>query len=29
MKNTSSDQLLKKTQPEEYDLVILGGGTVG
>src|SRR5207237_10883320 len=27
MKNTSSAQVLKKTQPEEFDLVILGGGT--
>src|ERR1700739_1379952 len=26
-KNTSSAQVLKKTQPEELDLVILGGGT--
>ena len=26
-KNTSSAQVLKKTQPEEFDLVILGGGT--
>ena len=25
--NTSSTQALKKTQPEEFDLVILGGGT--
>src|ERR1700739_497826 len=25
-KNTSSAQVLKKTQPEELDLVILGGG---
>src|SRR5467141_845325 len=25
--STSSAQLLKKTQPEEFDLVILGGGT--
>jgi pyruvate/2-oxoglutarate dehydrogenase complex dihydrolipoamide dehydrogenase (E3) component len=25
--NTSSTQVLKKTQPEEFDLVILGGGT--
>ena len=25
--NTSSAQVLKKTQPEEFDLVILGGGT--
>src|SRR5256712_10164698 len=27
MENTSSAQVLKKTQPEEFDLVILGGGT--
>ena len=30
MKSTesnSSAQVLKETQPEEYDLVILGGGT--
>jgi pyruvate/2-oxoglutarate dehydrogenase complex dihydrolipoamide dehydrogenase (E3) component len=27
MENTSSAQLPKKTDPEEYDLVILGGGT--
>src|SRR3984885_13065671 len=26
-KDTSSDQARKKTQPEEFDLVILGGGT--
>jgi len=26
-KNTSSAQASKKTQPEEFDLVILGGGT--
>src|SRR5256885_10539225 len=26
-KNTSSAQVPKKTQPEELDLVILGGGT--
>src|SRR3984957_2143871 len=26
-KNTSSTQARKKTQPEEFDLVILGGGT--
>src|SRR5271163_1844084 len=26
-KSTSSAQVLKKTQPEEFDLVILGGGT--
>jgi pyruvate/2-oxoglutarate dehydrogenase complex dihydrolipoamide dehydrogenase (E3) component len=26
-KNTSSAQARKKTQPEEFDLVILGGGT--
>src|SRR4030088_3369847 len=25
--STSSAQVLKKTQPEEFDLVILGGGT--
>src|SRR5580658_5514877 len=25
--STSSPQLLEKTQPEEFDLVILGGGT--
>src|SRR3977135_1073502 len=25
--STSSPQVLKKTQPEEFDLVILGGGT--
>src|ERR1700752_1208128 len=25
--NTSSAQVLKKSQPEEFDLVILGGGT--
>jgi pyruvate/2-oxoglutarate dehydrogenase complex dihydrolipoamide dehydrogenase (E3) component len=25
--NTSSTQAPKKTQPEEFDLVILGGGT--
>src|ERR1700684_2660543 len=25
--NTSSAQVLKRTQPEEFDLVILGGGT--
>src|SRR5256885_16338769 len=25
--STSSAQILKKTQPEEFDLVILGGGT--
>src|SRR6201984_352153 len=25
--NMSSTQALKKTQPEDYDLVILGGGT--
>lgn len=25
-KNTSSAQVLNKTQPEEFDLVILGGG---
>jgi pyruvate/2-oxoglutarate dehydrogenase complex dihydrolipoamide dehydrogenase (E3) component len=25
--NTSSPQVVKKTQPEEFDLVILGGGT--
>jgi hypothetical protein len=25
--SSSSDQVLKKTQPEEYDLVILGDGT--
>ena len=25
--NTSSAQVLEKTQPEEFDLVILGGGT--
>src|SRR5246127_3012836 len=25
--NVSSDQLLRKTDPEEFDLVILGGGT--
>src|SRR5215831_3831175 len=25
--NTLSAQILKKTQPEEFDLVILGGGT--
>src|SRR5258706_2379587 len=25
--STSSSQVLKKTQPEEFDLVILGGGT--
>src|ERR1700688_3259733 len=25
--STSSTQVLKKTQPEEFDLVILGGGT--
>jgi hypothetical protein len=24
--STSSPQVLKKTQPEEFDLVILGGG---
>src|SRR5438094_10428787 len=28
-KNTSSAQVLKKTQLEEFDLVILGGGTGG
>src|SRR6266513_161419 len=27
MENTSSAQVLQKTQPEEFDLVILGGGT--
>ena len=27
MENVSSAQLLKETNPEEYDLVILGGGT--
>src|SRR5947209_17328364 len=27
MENTSSAQVLKKKQPEEFDLVILGGGT--
>jgi len=27
IENTSSAQVLKKTQPEEFDLVILGGGT--
>src|SRR5262245_21763992 len=27
MENTSSTQVPKKTQPEEFDLVILGGGT--
>ena len=27
MEKTSSAQVLKKTQPEEFDLVILGGGT--
>src|SRR5262245_62001191 len=27
MENTSSAQELKKLQPEEFDLVILGGGT--
>src|ERR1700689_4406963 len=26
-RDTSSDQARKKTQPEEFDLVILGGGT--
>ncbi len=26
-KNTSSAQARKRTQPEEFDLVILGGGT--
>jgi hypothetical protein len=26
-KSTSSAQVLKKTQPEEFDLVILGGDT--
>jgi hypothetical protein len=25
--STASPQVLKKTQPEEFDLVILGGGT--
>jgi glycerol-3-phosphate dehydrogenase len=25
--STSSAQVLKKTRPEEFDLVILGGGT--
>ncbi len=25
--NTSSAKILKTTQPEEFDLVILGGGT--
>ena len=25
--STSSPQVVKKTQPEEFDLVILGGGT--
>jgi len=25
--STSSAQVLKKSQPEEFDLVILGGGT--
>jgi glycerol-3-phosphate dehydrogenase len=25
--STSSAQVLKKAQPEEFDLVILGGGT--
>jgi spermidine synthase len=24
--STSSAQILKKTQPEEFDIVILGGG---
>jgi pyruvate/2-oxoglutarate dehydrogenase complex dihydrolipoamide dehydrogenase (E3) component len=27
VENTSSAQVLKKTQPEDFDLVILGGGT--
>jgi pyruvate/2-oxoglutarate dehydrogenase complex dihydrolipoamide dehydrogenase (E3) component len=27
MENSSSVEVLKKTQPEEFDLVILGGGT--
>jgi hypothetical protein len=27
MENTSSPDVLKSTQPEEFDLVILGGGT--
>src|SRR5713101_7847022 len=27
IENTSSVQVLEKTQPEQYDLVILGGGT--
>jgi molybdopterin biosynthesis enzyme MoaB len=27
MENVSSAQLSKKMDPEEYDLVILGGGT--
>ena len=27
VESVSSAQLLKKTDPEEYDLVILGGGT--
>jgi ribulose 1,5-bisphosphate synthetase/thiazole synthase len=29
MESSSSAQVLKKTQPEEFDLVVLGGGTGG